>query len=758
MALTANTNITRLGERLLGWTRGVRLTGRFAVVLAVAALASGVATYFAVSPGLGSPLLDERLIRVLLLTDLVLLLGLIAVVVRQVVRLWVERRRGSAGSKLHTRIVALFSIVAITPAIVMAVFSALFFQFGLQTWFSTRVTTAVRESVVVAESYIREHMKLIQADALSMAADLNRDSTRMIRNPVLFNQVVSLQARIRNLGEAIVFTEGGQIIARSGLSFAMEFERIPPDKIRQAEAGEVVLLQSEGDDRVRALVKLDGFLDSYLFVGRFVDQRVLDHVQRARQAAQQYEQLEKTRSGIEITFAALFIVVSLLVLLASVWFGLNIATRLVRPISGLIGAAERVRQGDFGARVVEGSSDDEMTMLGRAFNRMTAQLAGQRAELIEANRTLDERRRFTETVLAGVSAGVIGIGPDGLVTLPNPSALQLLDVAAEHLVGKPFATAVPEMAALFAEATARGDRQVQGNLTLLRGGTARNLAVRVSRETIGADTVGYVVTFDDITELVSAQRTAAWADVARRIAHEIKNPLTPIQLSAERLKRKYLKEVVSDREVFLKCTDTIIRQVGDIGRMVDEFSAFARMPAPTFKVENLGELAKQAIFLQQVANSEVDYLLDLPDGPTDVRCDSRQIAQALTNLLQNAADAIDGRQADSDRPLPRGRIALGIVGDEAGRIVLTVTDNGRGLPLQDRERLTEPYVTTRTKGTGLGLAIVKKIMEEHGGMLALADAPAFDADADPAARGASISLIFPAAQAAAEPFLSRKVG
>jgi two-component system nitrogen regulation sensor histidine kinase NtrY len=296
---------------------------------------------------------------------------------------------------------------------------------------------------------------------------------------------------------------------------------------------------------------------------------------------------------------------------------------------------------------------------------------------------------------------------------------------------------------------------VQGNVTLARGGKLRTLAVRVSRESKGAETVGYVVTFDDITDLVSAQRTAAWADVARRIAHEIKNPLTPIQLSAERLKRKYLKEVVSDRDVFLKCTDTIIRQVGDIGRMVDEFSAFARMPAPSFHSENLAELAKQGVFLQQVANSEIDYVLDLPAHPVPVRCDSRQIAQALTNLLQNAADAIEGRQqADGGADGPKGRVVLSVAPDAIGRIVLTVTDNGRGLPDQDRERLTEPYVTTRTKGTGLGLAIVKKIMEEHGGSLTLADAPG----AVTGARGASISLVFPAPDAAVAPEFTRKAG
>ncbi len=736
-------------ERLLAWTRSKRVVGRVAIILAVVALGCGVASYFTIMPN-G---LSGRAARIFVVVDLIVLLLLMAVLGWQLVRLWVERRQGAAGSKIHTRLVALFSLVAITPAIIMAVISTLFFQYGLEAWFGSRANTAVRESVAVAEAYIQEHINLIRADVLSMAADLNRDAARLVRNPALLSQVLSAQVRVRNLGEAIVFDLGGRVIARSSLSFSMEFERLSPRALEQASKGEVVLQTSEADDRVRALVKLDGFPDTYLFVGRYVDARVLDHLSRTRQAAREYAQLEQRRTGIEITVVALFVVVSLLVLLAAVGFGLWIATRLVRPIGSLIAAAERVREGDFSARAVEGRADDEMSLLGRAFNRMTSQLSAQRSELVDANRTLDDRRRFTEAVLAGVSAGVIAIGTDGNVTLLNRSALHLLDIGAEDLVGRRFPDAVPEMAALFAEAMVRPDRQSQGQVTVLRKGKTRNLAVRVSSEKVGADTNGYVVTFDDLTDLVSAQRTAAWADVARRIAHEIKNPLTPIQLSAERLKRKYLKEVVSDKDVFLKCTDTIIRQVGDIGRMVDEFSAFARMPTPTFKQENLVELARQGIFMQQVANSDIDYVVDLPEHDLVVRCDSRQVAQALTNLLQNAADAIEGRRADPAAEPFKGRIAVSVRRDQTNQIVLTVTDNGKGLPENNRERLTEPYVTTRTKGTGLGLAIVKKIMEEHGGTLILADA-----NTDGGAPGASISLVFPGVDAADSPLPQAKVG
>jgi two-component system nitrogen regulation sensor histidine kinase NtrY len=727
------------GLPVLRWARQARLAGKLALLLAGAGVASGTATFVALTRG--GPAADPRLILPLLLLDLALLLMLIAVVARQLVRLWVERRRGSAGSKLHVRIVALFSLIAVVPAILMAVFSVMFVSLGVQAWFSDRVTTAVKESVAVAEAYILEHRKSIQADVLAMAVDLNREAPRLMRNSFLFGQVLETQARLRSLSEAIVFDGSGRVLARTGLSLLMEFERIPDAAIAEANRGDVAITTSEKDDRVRALVKLDGFLDAYLYVGRFIDARVIDHYESVRDAAAQYQRLEASRSQIEVTFALLFIVVALLVLLTAIWSGLSIATRLVRPIGGMVAAAERVREGDFSARVPEGRNDDEMATLGRAFNRMTSQLAAQRGELVEANRQLDERRRFTETVLAGVSAGVIGIGRDGRITLANPSAVALLGLPGDALIGRLFAAAVPEMASLLAEATIGGDRQVEGQLSVGRSGRSRNLLVRVSRETTGGNTVGYVLTFDDITELVAAQRTAAWADVARRIAHEIKNPLTPIQLSAERLKRKYLKEVVSDPEVFSKCTDTIIRQVGDIGRMVDEFSAFARLPAPVFRVENLTELVRQGVFLQQVAHADIDYAIDLPEAPLELLCDGRQVAQALTNVLQNAAQAIEAREAAAgEAPLARGRIAVAVRSRGDGTLAVEVVDNGRGLPAELRDRLTEPYITTRSKGTGLGLAIVKKIMEEHGGQLVLEDGPE---PAAGAARGARIRLLFP---------------
>jgi two-component system nitrogen regulation sensor histidine kinase NtrY len=412
----------------------------------------------------------------------------------------------------------------------------------------------------------------------------------------------------------------------------------------------------------------------------------------------------------------------------------------------VVAAAEKIRGGDLTARVTERPDDDEIATLGRTFNRMTSQLAAQQAELITANRQLDERRRFTETVLSGVSAGVIGVDRDGLVTLPNPSALAMLEQSFDEVVGRPFAEVAPEMAELFNKLSDDTAEAVErGQVMMRRSSGTRTLLVRVAREVTGNELLGYVVTFDDVSELVAAQRNAAWADIARRIAHEIRNPLTPIQLSAERLKRKYLKEVKTDPEVFEQCTDTIIRQVGDIGRMVDEFSAFARMPRPVYREEDLGQLVRQAVFLQQVARQDIRFDSRLPNEPIRLSCDSRQIAQVLTNILQNAIDAIDGRERPEGEALSQGAVTVELRPVEGGAEIMVI-DNGRGLPAENRDRLFEPYVTTRAKGTGLGLAIVKKIIEEHGGTISLSDAAIFD----PTLKSGSLARIrLPLVQAAA---------
>ena len=750
--MVSDTEVTgRKPPRIVAWARSAELPRRLAVLLALAAVTSGVLTYAALSGS--SPFgPDPQTAMSLLLVDLVLILSLGVVVSRRLVRLWLERRRGSAGSRLHTRMVLLFGLVAVAPAIVVSVFSALFFNFGLEAWFNERVQTALDESVAVAQSYLAEHRNQIRAEVLSMASEINRQAATIRNDPEAFRRLLTAEAARSNLPEAVVFNRNGAVLVRAGLSFSMQFDLVSQEELERAAQGEVVVVTTNDDERVRALVRIDRLVDTYLFVGRFVDSRVLIHANRTLSAVAEYQRLQSERGTIQVTFALIFIVVALLLLLASVWVALIFASRLSGPVSSLVQAAERVREGELSVRVPEGPADDEIGTLSRAFNRMTSQLEGQRTELMTANQQLDDRRRFTEAVLSGVSSGIIGLDAAGKVNLPNRASIQLLDTAAEDLVGTDFAAAVPEMAALLADARERPWRLAQGQVSIARKGNAHTLLVRIAAERSGEEVSGFVVTFDDVTELLTAQRNAAWADIARRIAHEIKNPLTPIQLSAERLRRKYRNEVASDPEVFEQCTETIIRQVGDIGRMIDEFSSFARMPAPVFRDENLAELIKQALFLQEVANPGIRYRTELPPGPVVLHCDSRQIAQVLTNLLLNAAEAIAGREPPGKgRRLPPGEIVVRVTADDAVA-TLEVMDNGCGLPAGDRSRLTEPYVSTRVKGTGLGLAIVVKVIDDHGGRLALADRPG---------GGAIVRVAFPlvdAGEAAAEPDTVRVYG
>ena len=724
----AETTVSRTLRALGSWLTRRRLARLFAISLAVAAAAAGIATYAVFTQSSLGP--NAPSILILLNIDLVILLLLGFVVVHRVVKIWSARRRGSAGSQMHVKLAQMFGLISVTPAIIVAIFSALFFNFGLESWFSDKIRTALKESEAVADAYLEEHKRNIVADALRMARDLDNQALVLQYNQKRLNTVVKLQARVRELTEAIIFTNSGDVIARSGLTGALEFEPVPRDAFKTAASGEVAVLTSGSDDRVRALVRLSNFGESYLYVGRYVDPVVLGHSERTKGAVAQFERLELSRADLQISFALIFVVVALLLLLAAVWVGLNFATSMSRPVSALIAATEKVRAGNLDARVdIDGGSGGELETLGRAFNRMTGDLEQSRRELIEANQQIDARRFFTETVLSGVSAGVVGLDASGRITLPNRTASELLGIELDHMQGEPLEEVAPEFCDLLLEAKLHvGTRILERQVAVGRGTDARTLLVRIGAMQSDNEIKGFVVTFDDVSALLSAQRKAAWSDVARRIAHEIKNPLTPIQLSAERLKRRYLKQVPDDAEVFQTCIETIVRQVGSIGRMVDEFSNFARMPAPVFRTESMSELCRQAVFLQRNTHREITYTEKLPENPLSLDCDGRQISQAVTNLLQNAADAIEGR--DDDQP---GRIVLEL-SEVDGDCAITIIDNGIGLPADDRDSLTEPYVTTRAKGTGLGLAIVRKIMEDHKGRLLLEDN---------AEGGARVSLVFP---------------
>ncbi len=735
----ADSSARRIFRALGSWSARRRLRRFCAISLAVAAAAAGIATYAALTQSSLEP--DAPSILILLNIDLVILLLLGFVVVFRIVKIWSARRRGSAGSQLHVKLAQLFGLISVAPAIIVAVFSALFFNFGIESWFSDKVRTALKESEAVADAYVEEHKRNIVSDGVRMARDLDNHALGLQFNQKRLIKAVNLQARVRQLTEAIVFTGSGDVIARSGLTGALEFEPVPAEAFQTAASGEVAVLTSSNEDRVRALIRLSNFVDSYLYVGRYVDPVVLGHSERTKGAVAQFERLELSRADFQISFALIFVVVALLLLLAAVWVGLNFATSMSRPVSALIAATENVRAGNLSARVVvDGPSSGEVDTLGRAFNRMTSDLEQNRRELIEANQQIDGRRVFTETVLSGVSAGVVGLDAEGRITLPNRTASRLLGIELDHMQGEPLDEVAPELRELLIEARQlSGERTLERQVAVTRGTESRTLLVRVAAMRSDQELRGFVVTFDDVSALLSAQRKAAWSDVARRIAHEIKNPLTPIQLSAERLRRRYLKQVPDDAEVFQTCIETIVRQVESIGRMVDEFSNFARMPAPVFRAENISELCRQAIFLQRNTHRNITYDLTLPDTALEINCDGRQISQAITNLLQNAADAIEGRDDDQT-----GKIVLALRQEEE-ECVINVLDNGIGLPTEDRESLTEPYVTRRAKGTGLGLAIVRKIMEDHKGRLLLEDN---------AEGGARVSLVFsdpgPAGQEAAD--------
>ncbi len=705
-------------QRFAEWSVRIRLWRKLAYLLAALAVISGIATVTTMT-GIGY---DLKTVLYLLYLDTVILLLLSGLIVGRLVKFWLQRRKGDSGTGFHGRLVLMFSLIAVTPAVLVAVFAAVFLNIGIQGWFSDRVKNAIEQSGQVAAAYLQEHRQAVRGDIFAMANDLNRQAPSLLDNPALFSRVLTTQAAIRNLSEAIVADRSGNILARTPFSQSLEFDIPEILTGEQVEAGDIVVVTGDQEDRIRALIRLTRFVDAYLIVGRFVDPNVVDYVSRIERGITQYRRVEERRGGLQVSFVMLFVVVAVMLLLAAAWVGLNLATRYARPISKLADAAESVRQGDLGVRIDDPGGIAEVETLVGAFNRMAQQLQSQKQGLVEANRELDERRQFTEAVLSGVSAGVIGISPDGLINLPNRSASNLLGIDLDNHIGEALGDVVPEMAGVLEIVRSRPVRTDEQEIRINRSGQERTLIVNVQAEKLGlSEIVGFVVTFDDITDLQSAERKAAWADVARRIAHEIRNPLTPIQLAAERLKRRYLAEISSDPETFLTCTDTIVRQVGDIGRMVDEFSSFARMPEPQMAEHDLAAICKEAAFLEDSRDETIEVRFDVPPTPVMLTCDREQLSRAIGNLVKNAAESVLARLSGSTDPAGRVDIAIGAEIAPDGPVSVEIRDNGLGLPKENRQRLTEPYVTSRDKGTGLGLAIVKKIVEDHHGTLELGD-------------------------------------
>lgn len=725
--MTAALGGSRLGDKMSVVLRS--LGGRVAAVsLAILAMAAGGATYAWLAGFVPESFGTRGWMTSLLVADLVIAIALASVVAVRLTQLWLDRRRGAAGSRLHMRLVLVCSVFTITPTVIVTIILSLL-VISL-TDFVVKPSQASYEAArAIGEPVRRAREQEILNDIEAISAPLQAEGVDAVRDPAVTKAMLERLIEGRPIIEATVLDADKGIIAQAKAPDATGMANpVPPAQFLWQAVNQARPVQIESPTGAYFVMQLFVGEPLFLATGHAVDLRVVDYIKSIEFAGSFYSQIESALRRSQLIIFVVCGAIAFLMLLAAVWLAILFATRLTEPIGGLMLAAERVRGGDLSARVEEGPPNDELGQLARSFNRMASQIEQQRGELVHANTELDTRRRLTDAVLAGVSAGVLSVDGEGIVMRSNRSALDLLALPEDGVLGRPLIAVMPELAPLVAQAAERPDRMTQGQVEILQRGARQILLVRISAAT-GA---GFVVTFDDVTDLMSAQRMAAWGDVARRIAHEIKNPLTPIQLSAERLKRRYLKQIKEDPDTFSMCTDTIIRQVGDIGRMVDEFSSFARMPRPTVKEEDAKELCQQALFLQRNGNPGIRYTANLPTHPVPVNCDRRQVAQVLTNILKNSAEAIEGRDEKPDTTLPQGEISLSLIEDESG-LRIVVEDNGRGLPKEGRERLTEPYMTTRSKGTGLGLAIVKKIMEDHGGFLSLQDREG---------GGARISLVF----------------
>jgi two-component system, NtrC family, nitrogen regulation sensor histidine kinase NtrY len=712
-----------------GWSFW-RLLAAFAVVLA---LLSACLT-FVVLTGLTPIEPTPAIVYSFMLINVATILLLVGIIVREVWQVMQARRRGRAAARLHIQIVSLFSIIAVLPAIVVAVVANLTLDRGLDRLFSGPTHAVIQNSLTIASAYTQEHAELIRGDILGMANDIARARPLYDQDRRSFGEFLTESAASRNLPGAVIIDKDTKPLVAADTGTMLTYAPPAPDLLKNVGEDEPEMALLPEQNYFAAVIRLRGFSDTFLYVARPLDPNVVSLLKQTQAGAAEYSAVEARRLGIQVNFALMFAVIALTILMASILIGLNFANWLVAPIRRLMGAASLVSTGDLHVQVQVHRSEGDLAQLGETFNKMTHDLRTQRDELVNASDLIDSRRRFIEAVLSSASAGIIGVDASGSVGILNRSAEKLIGHAESETLGHPLSDVLPELDDMMKTAREGTQRLVQGQITLSRDGHERNLSVRVSAEQTSQSRDNYIITLDDITELVSAQRTSAWADVARRIAHEIKNPLTPIQLSAERIRRKFGKVIIEDKSVFEQCTDTIVRQVDDIRRMVDEFSRFARMPKPVMEGEDVADTVRQAVFLMRVAHPTIDIEADIKETPLRAQFDRRLISQALTNIIKNATEAIEVVPAEE---MEKGRIDV-IARRENDDILIDVIDNGIGLPKVARARLLEPYVTTREKGTGLGLAIVGRVLEDHGGRIELKDA----SDFRPGQRGAWMRLRF----------------
>src|SRR5579859_850709 len=704
----------------------------FAVMLA---LLSALLT-FVVLTGLTPIEPTPGVVRTFLAINAGTILLLVGIIVREVIQMVLARRRGRAAARLHVQIVGLFSVIAVLPAVVVSIVANVTIERGLDRLFSGPTKTVIQNSLTIASAYMQEHAQLIRGDILGMANDVAYARPLYDQDRRSFREMLTTSATSRNLPGAMIIDKNTNILEAAETGIKLTYAPPAPDFLTNVGAAEPEIAVLPDENYVAAVIRLRNFSDTFLYVARQLDPNVVAQLKQTQASAAEYAQLEARRLGIQVAFALMFAVIALTILMASVLIGLNFANWLVAPIRRLMGAASAVSTGNLDVQVPVHKSEGDLAQLGETFNKMTQELRTQRDELVDASETIDSRRRFIEAVLSSASAGIIGVDASGSIGILNRSAEKLIGHAESETLDHPLSDVLPELDEMMKTAREGTQRLVQGQVTILRDGIERNLSVRVSAEKTSQSRDSYIIVLDDITELVSAQRTSAWGDVARRIAHEIKNPLTPIQLSAERIRRKFGKTITEekDKSIFDQCTDTIVRQVDDIRRMVDEFSRFARMPKPVIEGEDVADTVRQAVFLMKVAHPELEIEADIKQDPLHAQFDRRLISQAVTNIIKNATEAIEQVPPEE---LGKGRIDV-IAAREDDDIVIDVVDNGIGLPKVARQRLLEPYVTTREKGTGLGLAIVGRVLEDHGGKIELKDA----ADFRPGQRGAWMRLRF----------------
>jgi two-component system nitrogen regulation sensor histidine kinase NtrY len=714
-----------------------RMLAAFAVVLA---LLSACLT-FVVLTGLTPIEPTPVVVYSFILINAATIMLLVGIIVREVWQVMQARRRGRAAARLHVQIVGLFSIIAVLPAVLVAIVANVTIDRGLDRLFSGPTREAIENSLTIARAYAYEHAQLIRDDILGMANDIAHARPLYDQDRGTFRQLLTASAAARNLPGAMLIDKDRNILETAQTGINQNFVTPPPEFLKNVKENEPEIAVES--NYVAAVIRLRAFDDTFLYVARLLDPRVVTQLNETQASVAEYAAIESRRLGIQVSFALMFAEIALTILMASILIGLNFANWLVAPIRRLMSAANIVSTGDLHVQVPVHRSEGDLAQLGETFNKMTQELRTQRDELVSASDLIDSRRRFIEAVLSSASAGIIGVDASGNVGILNRSAEKLIGHAESETMDHPLSDVLPELDDMMKSAREGTQRLVQGQITITRDGHERNLSVRVSAEQTSQSRDSYIITIDDITELVSAQRTSAWGDVARRIAHEIKNPLTPIQLSAERIRRKFGKVIIEDKNIFEQCTDTIVRQVDDIRRMVDEFSRFARMPKPVMEGEDVADTVRQAVFLMRVGHPTIDIEADIKQDPMRAQFDRRLISQALTNIIKNATEAIEAVPPDQ---LEKGRIEV-IAAREGDDILIDVIDNGIGLPKVARARLLEPYVTTREKGTGLGLAIVGRVLEDHGGRIELKDA----ADFKPGQRGAWMRLRFAVSGQAPKP-------